>query len=140
MRIEEINYQEVLKLRQEVMYPDKDLDFVKLEEDDKGLHIGIYDDAHLASVVSLFIADRDIQFRKLATQISFQNKGYASKLIKYILDYANEMKFNRVWANSRANIYPFYEKFGFHKTDETFTKNGHDYIIIEYKIEKGRDI
>lgn len=139
MQIEEIEYQEVLKLRQEVMYPDKDLDFVKLENDAKGLHLGIFDEGNLASIVSLFIEGRDIQFRKLATRPEFQRKGYASKLIKYVLDYANEMEFNKVWANSRANIYSFYEELGFQKTANTFTKNGHDYVVIEYKIEKGRD-
>lgn len=140
MQIEEVEYQEILKLRQEVMYPDKDLDFVKLENDSKGLHLGIYDEGNLASIVSLFIEGRDIQFRKLATRPEFQCKGYASKLIKYILDYANEMEFNKVWANSRVNVYPFYEKLGFQKTANTFTKNGYDYVIIESKIEKGRDI
>lgn len=135
MQIEEIEYNKVLQLRQEVMYPQEDINFVKLENDSDGIHVGIYKDEMLASVVSIFLEGRDVQFRKLATLEAYQNKGYASALLKWILAYAKEMKLNRVWANSRVNIYPFYEKLGFKKTGETFSKNGYDYLIIEYKIE-----
>lgn len=139
MQIEEIDYNEILEIRREVMYPTEDIDFVKLENDLAGIHLGIYKDGVLASAVSIFIENRNIQFRKLATREQFQQKGYASALINYILSYAKEMKFNKVWANSRANIYPLYEKLGFEKTDNTFTKNGYNYVVVEYKIEDTGD-
>lgn len=133
MQIEEVDYNQVLELRREVMYPNKDIEFVKLANDSDGIHVGIYDSGTLASVVSIFLEGRDVQFRKLATRETFQNKGYASALIKWILEYAKEMKLNKVWANSRVNIYPFYERFEFIKTENTFTKDEHDYVVIEYK-------
>lgn len=135
MQIEEIDYGQVLALRHEVMYPEHDINFVKLDNDANGIHVGIREQGDVIAVVSIFLEGRDIQFRKLATKESFQHKGYATSLIKWILAYAKEMKLNKVWANSRVNIYPLYEQLGFAKTDKTFSKNGYDYVVVEYDIE-----
>ncbi len=127
----EAPYNEVLRIRKEVMYPDKDIEYVKLPSDDIGLHMGTYVGDELVTVVSLFLEGRDLQFRKLATRNEYQNKGYATELIKWILDYANDVKLNKVWCNSRIEKIAFYENFGFVKTDKTFNKNGYEYIIME---------
>ena len=81
MIINEVPYEDVLKLRHEVMYPDKDIDFVKLPDDNMGLHIGVYENGILVSVMSVFLHGREVQFRKLATRRSEQGKGYASALM-----------------------------------------------------------
>lgn len=131
MIITEASYDEVLKLRREVMYPDRDIDFVKLQDDDLGLHIGVYEKGELVSVMSIFMNGRDIQFRKLATCCKVQRKGYASALMQWLIDYAKDMKLERLWCNARSSAFAFYEKFGYRKTDTTFSKNGHDYIVME---------
>lgn len=127
----EASYDEVLKVRLEVMYPDKNIEYVKLPSDNLGLHMGNFVENQLVTVTSLFLEGRDLQFRKLATLKDFQNKGYATELIKWILDYAKEFKLNKVWCNSRVDKISFYEKFGFVKTDNIFTKDGIDFIIME---------
>lgn len=135
MQIEEVDYQQVLELRHEVMYPEQDLDFVRLENDSEGIHVGIRENGLLVSTVSIFLEGRDVQFRKLATKENFQHQGYATALIKWILAYAKEMKLNKVWANSRVNILPLYAKLGFEKTEKTFSKNGYNYNIVEFDIK-----
>ena len=47
MIISEAPYEDVLGLRRQVMYPDKDIEFVKLPDDDRGLHIGEIGRAHV---------------------------------------------------------------------------------------------
>ncbi len=131
MIISEAIYEDVLKLRREVMYPHKDIDFVKLPDDDKGLHIGVFENEKLVSVMSIFLNGRDVQFRKLATKTDMQRKGYASALMKWLIDYAIDMKLERLWCNSRIEATDFYKKFGYKETNERFSKNNHDYIIIE---------
>lgn len=133
MIISEAPYNEVLNIRQKVMYPDKDINFVKLDEDNLGLHIGVYENEELVSVMSVFLHGRELQFRKLATRTDMQGKGYASALMQWLIDYANDMKFERIWCNARANAIGFYKKFGYTETDERFSKNGYEYIIIERK-------
>lgn len=131
MIITEAPYEEALKLRQEVMYPDQDIDFVKLPEDNLGLHIGVYENNILVSVMSIFLHGREVQFRKLATKQGEQGKGYASALMQWLIDYANDMKLDKLWCNARTNATSFYKKFGYEETDSRFFKNGYDYVIME---------
>lgn len=133
MIITEAEYDDVLKLRQQVMYPDKDIDFVKLPTDNVGLHIGIIEEGQLISVMSLFIEGRDVQFRKLATREDQQGKGYASILMQWLIDYAKDMKLNRLWCNSRKEVIDFYKKFEYGETDKEFSQNGYDYVVMERK-------
>lgn len=131
MIINEVPYEEVLKLRHEVMYPDKDIDFVKLPDDNMGLHIGVYENGVLVSVMSVFLHGREVQFRKLATLRSEQGKGYASALMQWLIDYANDMKFDKLWCNARESAIGLYKKFGYQETDNRFTKNGYRYVVME---------
>ncbi|SBV93601.1 GNAT family N-acetyltransferase [uncultured Dysgonomonas sp.] len=133
MIITEVPYHDVLTMRQQVMYPDKDTEFVKLSEDDRGLHIGVYEKEELVSVMSIFLHGRDVQFRKLATRNDMQGKGFASALMQWLIDYANDMKLNRLWCNARAGATDFYKKFGYEETDELFSQNGYEYIVMERK-------
>lgn len=131
MIISEAPYQDMLKLRQQVMYPDKDIEYVKLPDDDMGIHIGVYENEELVSVMSIFMNGRDVQFRKLATRSDMQGKGYASALMKWLIDYANDIKLNRLWCNARINATEFYKKFGYKETNNRFSKNGYDYVVVE---------
>jgi len=131
MIISEAPYNEVLAIRQQVMYPDKDTEYVKLSDDNMGLHIGVYENDVLVSVMSVFLHGREVQFRKLATLQQEQGKGYASALMQWLIDYANDMKFDRLWCNARANATDFYKKFGYAETDERFSRDGYDYVIME---------
>ncbi len=131
MIISEAPYEEVLAMRQQVMYPDKSIEFVQLPDDDMGLHIGVYENEELMSVMSVFLHGREVQFRKLATCTDMQRKGYASALMQWLTDYANDMKFDRLWCNARTNATGFYKKFGYKETDKSFVQNGYDYIIME---------
>lgn len=133
MIITEVPYHDVLTMRQQVMYPDKDTEFVKLSEDDRGLHIGVYEKEELVSVMSIFLHGRDVQFRKLATRNDMQGKGFASALMQWLIDYANDMKLNRLWCNARGGATYFYKKFGYEETDELFSQNGYEYIVMERK-------
>lgn len=129
--LEEIPYEEILATRKEVMYPDKDLEFVKLPDDNIGLHMGYLEQGKLIGIVSLFLKDRVLQFRKLAVKDEYQGKGYGSKILQWVVDYANDMKLDRVWCNARKDKTSFYKKFGFTETGNSFTRNGFDYVIME---------
>lgn len=74
LQIKETELSRVWKLRYEVMYPEKDIEYVKLEEDEKGIHLGLYADDKLMSVISLFTENDSIQFRKFATLAAEQGK------------------------------------------------------------------
>ncbi|MBS1576386.1 MAG: 1-(5-phosphoribosyl)-5-[(5-phosphoribosylamino)methylideneamino]imidazole-4-carboxamide isomerase, partial [Bacteroidetes bacterium] len=62
MEIKEADLAEVWALRREVMYTEEEISFVQLEDDDKGLHLGLYRKRELVSVISLFIRNGELQF------------------------------------------------------------------------------
>ncbi|SHH42110.1 GNAT family N-acetyltransferase [Flavobacterium defluvii] len=134
MEIRKIQASETWQIRHEVMWPDKPFEFVQLEEDNSGFHFGVFEEDKLVSIVSCFIEEKEMQFRKLATLEKFQGKGIASKLLEYILNFAKEKKIEKVWCNARTSKKSFYQKFGMNDTYETFIKAGQEFTIMEIKL------
>lgn len=131
MEIKSINASDTWQIRHEVMWPDQPFEFVQLEEDNFGLHYGVFENDKLVSIVSCFISNNEMQFRKLATLQSYKGKGIASYLLKYIFEVAREKKLEKVWCNARKEKKEFYEKFGMVDTRDVFTKAGQEFTIME---------
>ena len=140
VRIASIAACQTWPLRHRVMWPSKSIDYVKVEEDDHGLHYGLFKDGSSSnrnnddnpiSVVSLFITpptttttrkkmeDDDAsdvydeaQFRKFCTDTSYQGNGYGTLLLKYMFDtiQTEYPNVNRVWCNARKDKTKFYNK------------------------------
>ena len=54
IHIEQIAPHLTWPIRYQVMYPEHDLDFVKIENDDEGIHFGLYYNQKLTGIVSVF--------------------------------------------------------------------------------------
>lgn len=113
------------------MWPNKPLNYVKLLKDNEGKHYGLFLNGRLISVISLFINDKEAQFRKFATVKKHQGKGYGSLLLHEIMKIAVEKSLNRIWCNARQNKTDFYIKFGMTITDKTYVKGGIDFVVME---------
>ncbi|MCS4434266.1 GNAT family N-acetyltransferase [Aquiflexum gelatinilyticum] len=131
MTIKEVSIDQILPIRQQVMWPDKHIDFVRVPEDENGIHFGLFVKENLVSVVSVFIHGQEAQFRKFATLEQFQGKGYGSKLLQYIFDFLEEKSISRIWCNARISKAGFYQKFGMTTTAATFEKEGMEYVVME---------
>ncbi|MCO4292080.1 GNAT family N-acetyltransferase [Solitalea sp. MAHUQ-68] len=130
MNINLIKADDVLTLRRDILYPNKNLSELKLPEDDFGMHYGLFVNDRLISVVSLFISGNSAQFRKFATLTSFQGKGYGSALLNHLIQEAAKQGCETIWCNARLSAADFYLRFGFTKTEETFTKDEVDFVIM----------
>lgn len=133
--IKEISPEETYQLRHEVMWPNKPLEYIKLKNDDKGIHFGLWKDSNLVSVISVFIHEHSAQFRKFATSKLEQGNGYGGLLLKYILTNIDNNNVEKIWCNARADKTAFYEKFGLYKTLKTFSKDRINYVIMEKPIK-----
>jgi N-acetylglutamate synthase-like GNAT family acetyltransferase len=131
MEVKAINAIDTWQIRHQVMWPDQPFEFVKLEEDESGFHFGVFEEDKLVSIVSCFMEEKEMQFRKLATLEDYQGKGIASHLLKYILEFAKEKGVEKVWCNARTNKKSFYEKFGMIDTFKSFVKSGQEFTIME---------
>ena len=119
------------RIRHLTMYPDHPYDFVKLENDFDGIHFGLYDNYELTGVVSLFTQGDVGQFRKFAVLPEAQGKGFGKQLLQYLIDFCKTQKLTKLWCNARVNAKDFYIKFGFYETDQTYTADGFDFVIME---------
>ena len=129
--VTKVNKEEAWELRHKVMWPDKDLDYIKLEDDDVGIHFGLFKENILISVISLFISNEEGQFRKFATLQQEQGKGYGSMLLHYVIKEATNRGVKRIWCNARENKVNFYKKFGLQESNYRFTKGDKSYVIME---------
>jgi len=131
IEIKEIEAEDCWPIRHEVMWPDKALEYIKLPQDQTGVHVGLYKDQRLISVVSFFVEGRSAQFRKFATLKTEQGKGYGSKLLNFILDKMTQLPLDRVFCNARIEKADYYERFGLKRTEDFFERGGKSYVIME---------
>ncbi|RFM28995.1 GNAT family N-acetyltransferase [Deminuibacter soli] len=134
MTIQEVPLADVWRMRKEVMYPAFTIDQVKLEDDEQGLHLGLYEAGTLISVVSLFQKDGALQFRKFATVTAFQGKGYGSALLQHIMQLAMQQQNTAIWCNARTTAVGLYKKFGMYETGATWHQHGHEFIKMEKQL------
>jgi len=120
-----------LNIRQQVMWPTKSIDFVRVKEDKEGKHYGLFVNNNLTSIISIFQNENKIQFRKFATLQNEQGKGYGTRLLNFIFDKYSKNGIKQIWCNARVNKSNFYRKFGMKKTENSFTKEGIEYFIME---------
>lgn len=131
IKIEQIPYQSTWPIRLEVMYPNENLDFVRLENDADGIHFGLFYEDKLTGIVSLFQEENVYQFRKLAILDNVQKMGFGSKIMKHVIEFCKDKNATKLWCNSRVNAKDFYKRLGFHETETTFFKDGYDFVIMK---------
>lgn len=139
MDIRKIDKEEVWKLRHEVMWPEREPDYIKLADDDQGVHYGLYHGEQLVSVLSLFINGTEAQFRKFATLELEQGLGYGTRLLKAVLEEAEQAGVRRIFCNARTYKAGFYKKFGMQATNQVFSKGGKDYVVMEKFLGPAKD-
>ena len=136
--IELIQAEETWALRQEAMWPDKDISFVQLPGDETALHFGLFvitesNSKLLVSCLSLFSSDADLQLRKFATLPSQQQQGWGSKLLRHVLKKASLLAKERpIVLDARQEKEAFYASFGFQREGKPFEKNDRFYVRMQW--------
>lgn len=127
----EITAEETLKIRHKVMWTNRLIDYVRLENDNRGRHFGLFINDKMIAVISLFIVNNEAQFRKFATLTDYQGKGFGSVLLKEIMNIIKANNIHKVWCNARIDKSNYYAKFGMTTTENKFVKGGIEYVIME---------
>ena len=131
MEIRKILAEQTLDMRHKVMWPDRDIEYVKLKDDPKGMHFGLFIDDTMVSVISAFTDGDSAQLRKFATIKKEQGKGYGSYLFNGVVKILKTVGIKRGWLNARVTKISFYEKKGLVETGSRFEKGGEEYSIME---------
>ncbi|NLR94813.1 MULTISPECIES: GNAT family N-acetyltransferase [Flammeovirga] len=133
--IRDITAAQTWAIRHKVMWPKEPLSYVKIPDDDKGRHLGLFVGEELTSVISLFMdPDKNVQFRKFATLQEQQGKGYGSILLKHVIKLAKEEGAKVLWCNARATATILYEREGLHQTDTSFIRKGILFVRMEKQL------
>ncbi|WP_027708523.1 GNAT family N-acetyltransferase [Zooshikella ganghwensis] len=128
MNIKQINAEDVLPVRHQVLWPEKPIEFCCVDEDVTGIHFGVYLDQRLVSVASIYIDGTQARLRKLATLNDYQGKGIGSALIEYVLTYLMESRIQYLWCDARESARSFYQRLGFKVFGERFFKSSVPYF------------
>lgn len=128
MQIAEVPLPIVWQMRKDVMYPHHTLEQVKLNNDETALHLGVWDKGICLSVISLFVENNVLQFRKFATLTAYQNKGIGTQLLQHCFNWALSNRCTSICCNARLTALPFYSKFGMETVGETWFENGHTFV------------
>lgn len=105
-----------------------------LPNDVDGLHYGLFDAGRLVSVISMFIDGEQAQFRKFATDIAYQGKGFGSQLLNFLIITAKDLGIKELSCDARVTAISFYEKFGMQINSSIFQKSGKDYVRMRLEI------
>ena len=109
-------------LRHQVLWPDKPLEYVRIEDDDAGYHFGAFQGEELVAVISLFVAPPEARFRKFATRPDCQRRGIGTALLRHVLGEARRRGATRLWCDARRDSAPFYARFGMQPEGDVFYK------------------
>lgn len=115
-------------LRHQVLWPDKPLNYVKVENDDAGLHFGAFLNSELIAVISLFVEGAEARFRKFATHPSYQRQGIGSVLLQHVMAEARRHGVTHIWCDARQDSAEFYARFGLLPESPVFYKGSIPYV------------
>src|SRR3954464_6345081 len=136
MNIRRIATEDTWELRRDVLYPGETLDAVKVPADEDGLHFGLFEEAQLVGVVSLFMRRTDAQFRKLAVHPACQGKGYGRLLINHLIQLCRKEHVPLLWCHARDTAEGFYTQFGFLQQGEYLKKGAITFCRMELQLDK----
>lgn len=122
IHIQAIDAEQTYPLRHSVLWPDKPLDYVKVEDDAAGYHFGAFDDKELIAVISLFVIGQESRFRKFATRPDYQRKGVGTVLLNQVIAEARRLGATVLWCDARLDAADFYRRFGMEAVSEVFYK------------------
>jgi GNAT superfamily N-acetyltransferase len=134
IKIRSILPEETWEIRHKAMWPDKDIDYVKLKDDKLGNHFGLFIGEELVSVISIFTKADVVQFRKFATLEELQGKGYGTILLQFILKEVKRFGAKKIWCNARKNKIDFYKRFGLKESGETIINDGIEFVIMSKEL------
>jgi predicted GNAT family N-acyltransferase len=135
MKIDTINYMDILPIRHKVLWPNKPIIFCKLEDDPKGIHYGGFINGKLISVASIFIDNSSARLRKFATLDEYQNNGYGTTMINHIIKELIELGIETFWCDARVTAEAFYNRFGMSKQGEIFLKSDVEYVVMKRELK-----
>lgn len=127
LTIQLISPEQTYALRHSVLWPDKPLYYVKVDNDAEGHHYGAFLNDELVAVISLFVTGPEARFRKFATKPTLQRQGIGTRLLNYVIAEARRLGATTLWCDARLDAADFYRRFGMTPGGDLFYKGAIPY-------------
>lgn len=122
LTIQSITAEQTYPLRHSVLWPDKPLDYVMVDDDAAGHHFGAFNNEELIAVISLFVNGQESRFRKFAAHPDHQRKGVGTLLLNHVIAEARRLGATVLWCDARLDAADFYRRFGMTAVSDVFYK------------------
>lgn len=129
MEVKQIEAKDTLKLRNEVLRPNKDINtcIFKGDEDEMTFHLGAFNEDELVSVASFYMENTPLlkdnyqyRLRGMATSKSHRKQGMSKALLNTAFPLILRNNVKTIWCNARTSAQGFYEKSGFEAIGDIF--------------------
>lgn len=129
LTIRQIDWQQTIAVRHNVLWPSKPPEFSRIEGDELGVHFGAFIGDDLVCVASVFIDGHRARLRKYATLVEYQGQGIGTAVLKAIFTYLKQQpQIRYFWCDARESAIGFYQRFGMQTEGERFYKSDVAYL------------
>ncbi|KAG9308524.1 hypothetical protein JVU11DRAFT_11868 [Chiua virens] len=153
LHIKQITANLTEELRHLVLWPDKPLDYVRLDDDKYGHHFGAFVSSRDSpvAVISIFFEPvpssvingctastgngTSARFRKFACHPQFQGRGIGTRLLRYATSYCSSAGATVLWCDARLSSSEWYEKRGLIQFGSTFFKDKVEYTRMKMVLQ-----
>ncbi|WP_367989875.1 GNAT family N-acetyltransferase [Vibrio sp. NTOU-M3] len=132
--VAEIQAEQTLAIRQQVLWPSKALSELKVAGDDTAWHLGGFSDGQLSCVASFYFSDHEVRLRKFATLDAFRGQGLGSVVLEHSLAQFKQRGVALFWCDARESAIGFYQRFGLTVEGERFYKGEIPYFKMILKL------
>ena len=139
MKVISPNIEQILAIRHKVLWPDKPVDFSRVEGDESALHFGLEHRGQVVCVASVYIdaSKASARLRKFATLPAYQGQGFGSHLLKAMLADCQQRGLQHFWCDARESAIGFYRRFGMSTQGERFYKETVQYFTMAIALGDG---
>jgi len=134
MDIQNIQWEDALAIRHNVLWPSKPPLFCKVDGDEDAKHYGVRINGELVCVASIYISDSTARLRKFATLHNHQGKGIGTQLLSHIIKELKSEGVEYFWCDARKSAVGFYQKFGLKKEGSEFKKSDVPYYKMAIEL------
>ena len=122
LNILQIDGEQTLDLRQQVLWPNETKEFCKVPGDENATHFGAYFNDSLIGVASIYDSEGGIRLRKFAVDKAHQGNGVGSAMLDHIINEVKKTEASSFWCDARESASSFYNRFGLLIEGERFFK------------------